>query len=126
MQGISALATIISVCTFSLTCIVVLYPTLSRFKSRWKGIAFYGSISAGTLLVAALTAPDPVVPDQNWSWVDWTVLGLGVGTGIAVVLNRSGWLRKNQVGGREDKTRSKGPVNKKISRRTGKGTSDFL
>lgn len=120
MQGISALATIISVYTFSLTCIVVLYPTLSRFKSRWKGVAFYGSISAGTLLVAALTAPDPAVPDRNWSWVDWTVLGLGVGTGIAVVLNRSGWLRKNQVGGREDETRSKGSVNKKISRRTGK------
>ena len=120
MQGISALATIISVCAFSLTCIVVLYPTLSRFESRWKGVAFYGSISAGTLLVAALTAPDPAVPDRNWSWVDWTVLGLGVGTGIAVVLNRSGWLRKNQVGGREDETRSKGSVNKKISRRTGK------
>lgn len=96
MQGISALATIISVCTFSLTCIVVLYPTLSRFKSRWKGVAFYGSISAGTLLVAALTAPDPAVPDLDWSWVDWTMLGLGVGTGIAVILNRSGWLRKKK------------------------------
>lgn len=120
MQGISALATIISVYTFSLTCIVVLYPTLSRFKSRWKGIAFYGSISAGTLLVAALTAPDPAAPDRNWSWVDWTVLGLGVGTGIAVILNRSGWLRKKQVGGREDETRNKRSVNKKISRRTGK------
>jgi len=118
MQGISALATIISVFTFSLTCIVVLYPTLSRFKSRWKGIAFYGSISAGTLLVAALTAPDPALPDQNWSWVDWTVLGLGVGTGIAVILNRSGWLRQNKVGRGEDETRSKKSVNKKVSRRT--------
>ena len=118
MQGISALATIISVCTFSLTCIVVLYPTLSRFKSRWKGIAFYGSISAGTLLVAALTAPDPALPDQDWSWVDWTVLGLGVGVGMAVILHRSGWLRQNKVGGREEETRSKRSVNKKISRRT--------
>ncbi len=114
MQGISALATIISVCTFSLTCIVVLYPTLSRFKSRWKGVAFYGSISAGTLLVAALTAPDPAVPDPGWSWVDWTVLGLGVGTGIAVVLNRSGWLRKNQVDGRDNETKSERGVNKKV------------
>ena len=114
MQGISALATIISVCTFSLTCIVVLYPTLSRFKSRWKGVAFYGSISAGTLLVAALTAPGPAVPDQDWSWVDWTVLGLGVGIGIAVVLNRSGWLRKNQVDGRDNETKSERGVNKKV------------
>ena len=114
MQGISALATIISVCTFSLTCIVVLYPTLSRFKSRWKGVAFYGSISAGTLLVAALTAPDPAVPDLDWSWVDWTMLGLGVGTGIAVILNRSGWLRKKQVGGRDNETKSERGVNKKV------------
>ncbi len=120
MQGLSALATIISVSTFSLTCIVVLYPTLSRFKSRWRGVAFYGSLSASTLLVAALTGPDPALPDQNWSWVDWTVLGLGVGTGMAVILNRSGWLRRNKAAGREDEMRSKGSVNKKISRRTSK------
>lgn len=113
MQGISALATIISVYTFSLTCIVVLYPTLSRFKSRWKGIAFYGSISAGTLLVAALTAPDPAAPDRNWSWVDWTVLGLGVGTGIAVILNRSGWFRKKQTDGPAVQARGERSVNKR-------------
>lgn len=117
MQGISALATIVSVCTFSLTCIVVLYPTLSRFKSRWKGVAFYGGISAGTLLVAALTAPDPALPDRGWSWVDWTVLGLGVGTGFAVILKRSGWLRKKQVGGREDEVKSERSVNKTFSGR---------
>lgn len=117
MQGVSALATIVSVCTFSLTCIVVLYPTLSRFKSRWKGVAFYGGISAGTLLVAALTAPDPALPDRGWSWVDWTVLGLGVGTGFAVILKRSGWLRKNQVGGREDEVKSERSVNKTFSGR---------
>ena len=57
MQGISTLGPpSFSVFSFSLMCIVVLYPNLSRFKSRWKGVAFYGGISAGTLLVAALTA----------------------------------------------------------------------
>ena len=113
MQGISALATIISVCTFSLTCIVVLYPTLSRFKSRWKGIAFYGGISAGTLLLAALTAPDPALPDQDWSWVDWTVIGLGAGSGLAVLIKRSGWPRKNQAGAPAVQARRERSLNKK-------------
>ena len=111
MQGISTLATIISVFSFSLTCIVVLYPNLSRFKSRWKGVAFYGGISAGTLLVAALTAPDPAFPAQAWSWIDWIVLGLGVGTGLAVMLKRSGWFRKKQAGGERS-------VGKKVPART--------
>lgn len=97
MQGLSTLATIVSVFSFSLTCVVVVYPNLSRFKSRWKGVAFYGGISAGTLLVAALTGPDPALPDQAWSWVDWTVIGLGVGGGLAVMMKRVGWPRKKQT-----------------------------
>lgn len=96
MRGISTLATIVSVLSFSLTCVVVLYPSLSRFKSRWKGFAFYGGISAGTLLVAALTAPDPALSDPEWSWVDWTVLGLGVGGGIAVVTRYWWWPREKK------------------------------
>ena len=96
MQEISILATIVSVFSFSLTCVVVLYPTLSRFKSRWKGGAFYGGISVGTLLLAALTAPDPALSDQDWSWVDWTVIGLGIGGGLAVMMKRLVWSRKNQ------------------------------
>lgn len=96
MQGISTLATIVSVFSFSLTCVVVLYPNLSPFKSRWKGIAFYGGISVGTLLVAALTAPDPALPARDWSWVDWTVIGLGAGGGLALMMKRLESLRKNQ------------------------------
>ncbi len=86
MQGISVLATILSVSSFTLTCIVVLYPNLSRFKTRWKGGAFYGGLSVVTLLVAVLTAPDPAVSDQAWSWVDWTVIGLGAGSGLVVMI----------------------------------------
>jgi len=97
MQGLSILATIVSVFSFSLTCVVVLYPNLSRFKSRWKGVAFYGSISAGTLLVAALTAPDPALADEDWSWMDWTVIGLGVGGGFAVMMKRVRGLRNKQT-----------------------------
>lgn len=113
MQGISTLATIISVFSFSLTCIVVLYPTLSRFKSRWKGVVFYGGISAGTLVVAALTAPDPALPDQAWSWVDWVVLGFGVGTGLVVMLKRSGRFRKKQAGAPAAQASGERSVNKK-------------
>ena len=97
MQGLSILATIVSVFSFSLTCVVGLYPNLSRFKSRWKGVAFYGGMSAGTLLVAALTAPDSALSGQDWSWVDWTVIGLGAGGGLAVMMKRVRWLRKNQA-----------------------------
>jgi len=97
MKGLSTLATIVSVFSFSLTCIVALYPTLSRFKSRWKGVAFYGGISVGTLLVAALTAPDPVLPEQDWSWVDWMVVGLGAGGGLAVLMKRLRGLRKSRT-----------------------------
>ncbi len=42
----------------------------------------------GTLLVAALTAPDPALPDRDWSWIDWAVLGAGVGGGLAVILKK--------------------------------------
>lgn len=51
----------------------------------------------GTLLLAALTAPDPALPDRDWSWVDWTVIGLGTGSGLAVLIKRSGWPRKKQA-----------------------------
>ncbi len=97
MQGISTLATIISVFSFSLMGVVLLYPNLSSFKSRWKGAAFYGGVSVSTLLAAALTAPDPASFDQEWSWVDWTVIGLGVGSGIAVVTRNLWWPRSRLV-----------------------------
>ena len=111
MQGISTLATIISVFSFSLTCVVVLYPNLSHFKSRWKSVAYYGGISVGTLLVAALTAPDPALPDRAWSWVDWTVIGLGGGGGLAVMVKRLGWPRKKQTDSPAVQARGEGSVN---------------
>ena len=113
MQGISTLATIVSVISFSLTCVVVLYPNLSRFKSRWKGVAFYGGISVGTLVVAALTAPDPALSDQDWSWVDWTVIGLSVGGGLAVMMKRLGWPRKKQTDAPAIQAKGEGAVDKK-------------
>ncbi len=103
MQGISILATIVSVFSCSLACIVLLYPGLSRFHSRWKGGAFYGSLAVGTLLVAALTGPDPAFPKPAWSWVDWTVMVLGGGTGLAMVAKRQ-W-RSREHGG-SGKTRA--------------------
>lgn len=113
MQGLSTLATMVSVFSFSLTCVVVLYPNLSRFKSRWKGVAFYGGISLGTFLLAALTAPDPALPDRDWSWVDWTVFSLGAGIGLAVMIKRSGWLGKNQADAPANQARRERSANKK-------------
>lgn len=113
MQGISTLATIVSVFSFSLTCVVVLYPNLSSFKSRWKGIAFYGGISVSTLLVAALTAPDPALPARAWSWVDWTVIGLGAGGGLALMMKRLGWPRKKPAEAPAVPARGERSVNKR-------------
>ena len=67
----------------------------------------------GTILVAALTAPDPALPDQDWSWVDWTVIGLGTGSGLAVLIKRSGWPRKNQTGAPAVQARRERSLNKK-------------
>ena len=115
MQGISTLATIISVFSFSLMGVVLLYPNLSSFKSRWKGVAFYGGVSVSTLLAAALTAPAPASFDQEWSWVDWTVIGLGLGSGIAVVTRNLWWPRiKKQVGPAVQQGKEK-PVERKNS-----------
>ncbi len=110
MQGISILATTVSVFSFSLACIVLLYPALSRFKSRWKGGAFYGSLSVGTLLVAALTAPDPALPEPAWSWVDWTVIVAGGGTGLAMVTKNQWWPRAGHGDlGKKREARRKAP-----------------
>jgi len=115
MQGISTLATIISVFSFSLMCVVLLYPNLSSFKNRWKGVAFYGGVSASTLLVAALTAPDPASSDQEWSWVDWTVIGLGVGIGIAAVTRNLWWPQIQKQVDPTVQQREEKPVKRKKS-----------
>lgn len=115
MQGISTLATIISVFSFSLMGVVLLYPNLSSFKGRWKGVAFYGGVSASTLLVAVLTAPDPASSDQEWSWVDWTVIGLGVGIGIGVVTRNLWWPRIQKQVDPTVQQREEKPVKRKKS-----------
>lgn len=97
MRGISTLAAIASVFSFSFVFVTLLYPQLSKFNSRWKGPAFYGSISGATLLVAALTSPAPNVSEQEWSWIDWVVIGLGGGTGLAVVTKSLWCPRKKQA-----------------------------
>lgn len=97
MRGISTLAAIMSVFSFSFVFVTLLYPQLSKFNSRWKGPAFYGGISGTTLLVAALTSPPPNVSEQEWSWIDWVVIGLGGGIGLAVVTKGLWWPRKKQA-----------------------------
>lgn len=111
MRGISTLAAIMSVFSFSFVFITLLYPQLSKFNSRWKGPAFYGSISGATLLVAALTSPPPNVSEQEWSWIDWLVIGLGGGTGLAVVTKRMWWPRTKPADGPAGQKSEKKPVN---------------
>ena len=111
MRGISTLAAIMSVFSFSFVFVTLLYPQLSRFNSRWKGPAFYGGISGTTLLVAALTSPAPNVSEQEWSWIDWVIIGVGGGIGLAVVTKSVWWPRKKQEDDPAGQTREEKLVN---------------
>lgn len=111
MRGISTLAAIMSVFSFSFVFVILLYPQLSKFNSRWKGPAFYGGISGATLLVAALTSPAPNVSEQEWSWIDWVVIGLGGGIGLAVVTKGLWWPRKKQADGPALQKSGEKPIN---------------
>lgn len=111
MRGISTLAAIISVFSFSFVFVTLLYPQLSKFNSRWKGPAFYGGISGTTLLVAAFTSPAPNVSEQEWSWIDWVVIGLGGGIGLAVVTKGLWWPRKKQADGPAGQKSREKPIN---------------
>ena len=92
MNGFSLLATIISVSSFPLAFLAVLYPQVASPKGRWRGFFFYLSLSGMTLLLAALTAPNSNATEERWSLIDWTVFLVGGGV-VFVWLTKKWWLK---------------------------------
>ena len=97
MQGLSTLATIISVLAFPLIFLVLLYPYLAGPRGKWYALCVYSGISLGMMLVAALTAPEPHLPEQSWVWWDWLVMIFGVGLLLAYIARKYQFLKKEAL-----------------------------
>ncbi len=90
MNGLSLLATIISVLTFPIAFLALLYPRIASPKGRWRGFFLYLGISVTTLLLAVYTATGPNVRVKDWIGTDWLVLVLGVGL-VLVMYTKKWW-----------------------------------
>lgn len=106
MQGLSTLATIISVLSFPLIFIALLYPHLASDRGKWYAVCLYGGISIGMMLVAVVTAPAPHLADQEWSWADWFVVVLGAGLLLAYIVRKYSRLKKEALAKRSMENKS--------------------
>lgn len=97
MQGLSTLATIISVFSFPLIFIALLYPHLASDRGKWYAVCLYGGISIGMMLVAVVTAPAPHLVDQEWGWDDWFVVALGGALLLGYILRKYSRLKKEAL-----------------------------
>jgi len=95
MNGLSDLATMISVLSFPLMFVVLLYPHLAPSQNRWHGVLLYGGLSVGMMLVAVWSLPTPQdATHQEWSWVDWLVFVSGSGSLLAFVVRKYSIVKK--------------------------------
>lgn len=90
MNGLSLLATTISVLSFPIAVLALLYPRMVSPKGRWRGFFFYLGISVTTLFLAVWTATGPNVGMRDWTATDWLALLIGGGLFLAV-LTRKWW-----------------------------------
>jgi len=97
MQGLSTLATIISVLSFPLIFIALLYPHLASAKDKWYAVGLYGAISIGMMLVAVNTAPEPHLADQKWGWADWVVVAFGCALLLVYIARKYSSLKKEAL-----------------------------
>ena len=77
MNGLSALATMISVLSFPVIFIVLLYPQVAGARGKWSTVWLFSMVSIGAMLVAVLSSPEPHLADQGWGWLDWGVMTIG-------------------------------------------------
>ena len=105
MIGLSTLATIISVFSFPLVFVALIYPQFTSARGRWFGVCVYGGISIGMMLVAVVTSPDPHGTNQEWTWIDWLVVASGCGFFLVkretVGKKKDGRLEKKSQGRRK-------------------------
>jgi len=98
MNGLSLLATTISVLSFPLVFLALLYPKIASPRwGRWPGFFLYLGISAGGLLVAVFTETAPDFRVEDWEVMDWLVLLLG-GTCILALMTRKWWWKRLRTG----------------------------
>jgi hypothetical protein len=100
MQGLSTLATIISVLAFPLIFLVLLYPHLAGPRGRWYAVCLYSGTSVGMMLVAVATAPEPHMEELAWGLMDWLVVALGCGLLLVYLARRYRSLKKEALGRR--------------------------
>jgi|GEM_PF-4255924 len=115
MQGLSTLATIISVLSFPLIFIALLYPHLASDRGKWYAVCLYSGISIGMMLIAVLTAPAPHLANQEWGWADWCVMALGGGLLLAYIVRKYARLKKEALARRnmENKNQDGQPLRHK-------------
>jgi hypothetical protein len=101
MIGLSTLATIISVFSFPLVFVALIYPQFTSARGRWFGVCVYGGISIGMMLVAVVTSPDPHGTNQEWTWIDWLVVASGCGFFLVFIARKYSHLKKQVLVKRE-------------------------
>ncbi len=107
MQGLSTLATIISVLSFPLIFIALLYPHLASARGKWFAVCLYSGLSVGMMLVAVVTAPEPHLVEKGWGWEDWLVVVSGGGLLLAYVVQKYSHLKKEALARRTLENKNK-------------------
>jgi len=94
MNGLSALATMISVLSFPIIFIVVLYPHVAGARGKWSTVWLFASVSIVAMLIAVLSSAEPHFADQEWGPLDWGIMIMGSGTLLIFIVRRCANLKK--------------------------------
>ena len=94
MNGLSTYATMISVLSFPIIFIVLLYPHVAGSRGKWPTVGLLAAFSIGTMLIAVLSSPEPHFAAQEWGWLDWGVMTIGSGILLALIVRRCASLKK--------------------------------
>jgi len=113
MTGLSTLATIISVLSFPLVFIALMYPHLASARGRWYGVGPYGSILIGMLLVAVVVSPEPYDPSHEWTRLDWLVIASGGGVFLVFIARKYSTFKKQVLAKRRPENKKKNRGQKK-------------